>query len=405
MSTTGRYVEVDEAESKANSPSLVRMANTSLVLDAVRNHPPMSVEKMMSVTDLSRPTVMSIVRDLEAKSIVTQSGHAETRVGRQPTLYTIDRSAHFAIGIDVDGPPVRLVVSDLTGQVRHKASWSLDLGSDLTRIAESLIDAISEGLRQVDISSDQVVGIGLGLPASIDMRMNRAVNLTRLEALRDAPIADILNEATGIRVDVRNDAHLMALEEIERMGAATTCLYIAYRTGIGLAIVLDGRAYEGQTGNAGFFGHTTVDPNATECYCGSRGCLEVLASKRAICTTYRELGGEALTYECVMDAAASGRDLAAERAVTEAANYLGIGIANLIQLFDVYTVILGDVGCDEDHPFMHAVRQRVEENVATFLTESPRILLGQATDAEFALGGCRFQIAEFFSEPSLRLRV
>lgn len=385
----------------ANSGVIVKKANTALVVNAVRSSGTMTVDRIATTTGLSRPTVVSIIRSLESQQIISRSGLAPAEVGRQPNLYAVDTTARFAIGIDIDGPPARLVLTDLTGVARHEAVWRLDNDASYEEILATLVHQVQRALRAAAIDPEQVMGIGLGLPASVDISSNRAVNLSRLESLRDAPVGEALSERTRIPVSVRNDAHLIALAE--DAGAQEDYLYIAFRTGVGLAVVIDSKVFEGQTGNAGFIGHTTIRPTGPLCACGMRGCLEAVVSKRAIVTDYTRSVGEDAPYEEILDLARQGAN-GAVGVLDEAAQWFGLAIANLIKVTDVYTVILGDLGCDETHPFFTAIADAVAVNTATFLRRPPRLRAGQLSGAQFALGGAQFVIDQFFATPRLRVK-
>lgn len=389
---------------KANTAVIVKKANTFLVLSTIRTQQLMTIEGIVASTGLSRPTVVTILRDLEKRKIVKKAGFAPAEVGRQPTLYAIDTDAHFAIGIDVDGPPVRIALSNLGGEMLYQASWSHEVDATFDEIADRMASEVNKAIESMGISSDQVLGIGLGLPASVDITSNRAVNLSRLEALRDAPLDKVLTEATGINVVVRNDAHLIALAEKAHTPNLEDYLFIVHRTGIGLAVVLGGKVYEGQTGNAGFIGHTTVDPTGRLCACGATGCLEALASKRAIIDRYREVTGESVPYDEILTHARSGSSSPARDVLVEAAEWFGLGIANLIKILDIYVVVLSDLGTTARHVFARTISDSVRRHVSTFLREPPKIVVGGLRDEEFALGGCHFVIEEFFESPSLRLK-
>lgn len=384
----------------ANSAVIAKKANTALVIHAVRTTGPATIDELASVTGMSRPTVVTIVRSLVAQRIFRKSGLAPSEVGRQPILYAID-DTRFAIGVDIDGPPARIIMTDLAGDVRYAAVWTL--GNDLTfeQIVDSIAGQVRHALQETQAEARQVLGIGLGLPASVDIDSNRAVNLSRLEALRDAPVGEALAEATSMPVSVRNDAHLMAIaEDVE---SSEDYLYIAFRTGVGLAIVIDAAVFEGQTGNAGFIGHTSLDPTGPYCTCGARGCLEAVVSKRTIVEEHTASVGEDLGYEEILARAAAGLAPAVQ-VIDKAARWFGLAIANLIKLTDIYTVVLGDLGCDESHPFFTAIADAVAVNTASFLRRPPELRAGTLEGAQFALGGAQFVIDQFFSTPRLRVK-
>ena len=385
----------------ANTAAIAKKANTALVVNAIRQAGSITIDEIALAAHMSRPTVVAIIRDQERRRILRKSGHAKSEVGRQPTLYSINDSAHFAIGIDIDGPPVRLMLMDLAGNVRHAVEWLFADDASAEEILAGLADAVRTATRVVGVEVEDVLGIGLGLPASVDISLSRAVNLSRLTALRDLPIAEQLKEATGIPVLVRNDAHLIALAEV--VDDSRDYLYIIFRTGVGMAVVIDSEVFEGESGNAGFIGHTSLDPNGPICECGGRGCLEAIVSKRTIVRNYHSATGQLLDYDSIM-AAAADNQVPAVTVVAEAGRWLGLAIANLIKTLDIYDVVIGDLGCDAEHPFFTTIQDVVVQNTRTFLQRRPVLRPGRLSGTGFARGGAQSIIDQFFATPRLRLR-
>lgn len=385
----------------ANTAAIAKKANTALVINAIRQAGSITVDEIASVARMSRPTVVAILKDLEKRHILKRAGHAKSEVGRQPTLYSINDNSHFAIGIDIDGPPARLALMDLAGNLRHTVEWLFSDIASAEDILANLVDAVDTAISAAGVKPQDVLGIGLGLPASVDIDLSRAVNLSRLTALRDLPIAEQLNEATGIPVFVRNDAHLIALAEV--VEDSRDYLYVIFRTGVGMALVIDAEVFEGESGNAGFIGHATLDPNGPVCECGARGCLEAIVSKRTIVRDYQRATGKILDYDSVM-AAAARQEAPAVTVVQEAGRWLGLAIANLIKTLDIYDVVLGDLGCDAGHPFFVTIQETVLQNTRIFLQRTPVLRAGRLVGAGFARGGAQSVIDQFFATPRLRLR-
>lgn len=171
------------------------------------------------------------------------------------------------------------------------------------------------------------------------------------------PLRQLIEDSLGIPTTLENDANAAVLGE-HRFGAGrgvAHMIYVTVSTGIGGGLILDGRLYHGATGMAGEIGHTTVLPYGPLCGCGNRGCLEALASGSAIARRARErvahgvptriadLAGndpELITAKLVAEAASEG-DAEARGILAEAMNYLGIGMANLVNLLNPELIVIG----------------------------------------------------------------
>ena len=386
----------------ANTSVIVKKANTALVLRSIRSVPSLTIGGIVGSTGLSRPTVVMIVRELEDDRLVRKAGQARAEAGRQPYLYALDDSARFAVGIDIDGPPARLALTDLKGNARFQLEWQFGMTESYEQVVEILATRIAEALTQGGVEASQIVGIGLGLPAAVDLVSNRAINVSRPESLREAPVAADLEAATGIPVLVRNDSHLIALAEDS--GGEGEYLYIIFRAGVGMATVVDSQVYAGQTGNSGFIGHMNLVPDGPLCSCGARGCVEAVVSKRSIVDQWSATTGRETDYLSLLDEAIAEPGGAAERHLVAAGRWLGLAVANLVTALDIYTVIIGDLECDEHHPFFRSIVESVDANTSHYLPRRPVVRLGRIAGADFALGGANLVIDRFFATPRLRLK-
>ncbi len=381
---------------------IIRKANSFLVLDAIRRNGSITIEGIIDQTGLSRPTVLSILKKLQNDEVVMANGFAATEVGRQPALYSLNSINHLAIGIDVDGPPVNLVVSGLDGEVLYSHTWDIGFDDEGALIAESILNQILAAMEKLHVGHQDVLGIALGLPASIDMYKNQTVRLSRLTKWNNFPIHDYIQSQTKIKTYVRNDTHLISVAEHQFLQGVRNSLFIVHRSGIGMSVIINDQIYEGAMGNSGYIGHTTIDINGRQCDCGLKGCFETYCSKRAIVKDYLTVSGKKATYPEILDLA-SGGDQTAIRVLELAGEYFGVGISNFIRTFEIYNVIIGDIICSEDHVFFRSIVTSTERNLKNFTDEKPAIIRGKLDSGNFGLGGCQFILEKFFARPKLRL--
>jgi len=206
-----------------------------------------------------------------------------------------------------------------------------------------------------DFRGGELLATGVAAPGPLDPATGFVMSPPNLPGWDNVPLADIISDAVGVKVSVNNDANLAGLAEF-RFGAgsgAQNLIYLTVSTGVGGGIICDGRLLSGAHGLAGEPGHMTVDPGGIPCACGNVGCLETLASGTALArrAQTRLQSGEAsllseraergaLTAEDVGIAAHSGDRLALQ-VVAEGMHFLGIGVLNLIHLFDPDLVVIG----------------------------------------------------------------
>jgi predicted NBD/HSP70 family sugar kinase len=190
------------------------------------------------------------------------------------------------LGVDIGGSSVEAVASDADHRVVAHAISPTDVASG-DGILASASAAIREALRSVDGASDDVAGIGIGVPGQVDadtgvVRLAMNLNIDGDGLAVGAAIVD----AFGLPVAVENDVRAAAVGAYEVHRTDTedlrTLVYLGIGTGISAGVVVDGRLHRGRDGLAGEIGHVVVAPDGPACRCGLRGCLEAVAAGPAI---------------------------------------------------------------------------------------------------------------------------
>jgi len=256
---------------------------------------------------------------------------------------------------------------------------------------------------------DTVLGIGIASPGPLDLEKGTMMRGINLPGWDNVPIRDIIAEEFGVTVHLNNDANLAALAEY-RFGAGRGCsdlVYLTVSTGIGGGIIVAGRLLLGAHGWGGEPGHTIVEPAGPACTCGSVGCLEAMSSGPAIaqraldliregqasCLSKAVHSGTELTAEMVGEAALQGDQLAVQ-VVDRAAYYLGIGVVNLINIFDPNVVILGGGVSKLGALLFDPVRAMVRERALTETQRETPIVPAALGDQVGVLGGVALVLTE-----------
>ena len=258
----------------------------------------------------------------------------------------------YTVAIDLGGTRFRVAAVDHGGRIvaRHSELTHAEEGRDsvLRRVlaaAERIIDRVG---------TERVAGIGIGVPGPVNPWVGLVLQTPNLPGWHEVPIKAILEAQLHQPVQVGNDANLAAVgEHVYGAGQGTDDLiYLTVSTGIGGGVLAGGRLLLGAAGLAAEPGHMTMLPDGPRCGCGNQGCLETLASGTAIAREARRrladglpsalsgLTPEEVDAETVVEAAYRGDPLARD-VMARAAGYLGLGIANLVHLFNPRAIILG----------------------------------------------------------------
>ncbi|NPA91812.1 MAG: ROK family protein [Chloroflexi bacterium] len=260
----------------------------------------------------------------------------------------------LAVGVDLGGTQIRAGLVRPNGEVLRRVSTATRSEEGI----DAVVDRIEALIRQVLPSPpSRVRGIGVAAPGALDPYRGVIRFAPNLVGWVDVPLGHMLEERLGLPVILGNDANVAALAE-HRYGAGQgvrDMIYITVSTGIGGGIIVDGRLLVGHKGYAGEIGHQTVEDGGPRCKCGNVGCLEALASGTAIAREARVAiaAGESTRLRALCDGdiwrvdarmvaqAAREGDAVALRILQRAGHYLGVGIVNLIHLFNPRRIILG----------------------------------------------------------------
>lgn len=242
----------------------------------------------------------------------------------------------LTIGVDVGGTKTLCAVVDESGAV-VEASYGPTPDEAL---GAGVLEAAVVGAVEELAGGRPVAGVGVAAAGFVDASRSRVVFAPHL-AWRDADVQVRLSTALGVPVALDNDANCAALAESEHGAASgrSSALVITLGTGIGGAVLVDGRLWRGANGMAGEFGHVQVVPDGRPCECGQVGCWEQYCSGRAVA---REMGVEPSSGvgDTIAAAAAAG-NLAARAAYAEVGRWLGRGVTALVAAFDPEVVVVG----------------------------------------------------------------
>jgi len=315
----------------------------SAILGLLGTRGPSSRADVARALDVSPASVTQVTKELIARGLVAELEHAPSQGGRPARLIGLVRAAGGALGAKVTADHVAIVDVDLDGTVRSSTTHPFNPD------APDALDALGHILGSaVDDHSGQLLGIGVGIPGSVDSQASGIVEAPTL-GWSDAHVGPVLRSALGVPVLVENDVNTLAVAE--RL-YGTGCRYGSYLVvtigrGIGCGIVVDGAVYRGASGGAGEIGHVPITVDGPLCGCGSRGCLEAHIGDDALVRAALERGviGPRGTSAGLLQAADVG-DPAAREIYREAGALLGRALAGVVHTVDPEIIVLLGEGID-----------------------------------------------------------
>ena len=278
-------------------------------------------------------------------------------------------SERAAVGLDVGGTGTKGAIMRRDGELLDR----IERPTDRHAGTKGIISVVEELLSRAEAARCDIVAVGIGAAGFIDARTGSVTFSPNLE-YDDPHVADAVKARTRLPVVIDNDANAAAWGEM-RFGSARGSDYVAYMTlgtGIGSGFINDGRLVRGFTGAGAEGGHLVVDPDGPPCPCGLRGCLEQFASGTAIARRARvavaeDEGSSILSFAGSIDAitaqdvakAAREYDEVARRVLAEAGRMLGLGLANVVNIFDPEVIVLGGGAVRAGEAFLGAARDEL----------------------------------------------
>ncbi len=383
--------------------------NRYLVFNALKRHSPLSTDDIVRLTDISKPTVAKIIKELQQDNYVRSAGKGESVGGRKPDLYQFDAGARFILGVNFEIPKVRIIAVDLADNIITSESFSINIKQKQDTILEKLRFEIGTILEEsTKISHKKLIGIGVSISGFIDQNTGVSLMTPRIPHWKNVPIVDFLTGSFNVPVRIINDTDAMTLAELEfgKQKIEDNLLYIAFTEGLGAGLVVNGELISGRFGNAGSISHMIVESGGPECICGNRGCLEVFASERGVLKNIRKdqaFRNKEITIEKVFELYKKG-DQVCTKVMEEAAHYMSIGIANLITIFEVNQVVIGGSVVEAGENFLSILRENVESSLLDILKMDLSIEYAHLPDKNAGARGATIPLLkEFFKIPQLRI--
>jgi predicted NBD/HSP70 family sugar kinase len=384
----------------------IRRHNLGILLRYIHLHGPTSRTVLADRLGLNRSTIMALTAELTTAGLVREELPSETGRAGRPSLVVRPESTRvyvlaFDVGVD------RLVAArvGLGGTILDRREAVRDRsGFDLDEVVAILAGFARQMLQKAGAGA-VCVGAGAafcGVVRRGDGLVRFGPNIGQTEVPFGAALTHELDLA--MTVSVANDANLGALAEHQR-GIGSRCqdlIYLHGDVGIGGGIIVGGRLLGGEGGYGGEVGHMVVNPRGRACGCGSSGCLEAEVGERALLSAAgREVSGDLIgrdAIRAIVDAAERG-DALARDALHRVGDWLGVGIANLVNIFNPEMVIFGGILREIYLSSAAQVRSRLKINTMAASREGLRLRTGDLGDDATLVGAAELAFTEVLTSP------
>lgn len=376
---------------------VVKKGNKSLVLDKIKYNSPISRATVASQVGLNKGTVSSLVNDLLEEHLIYESGPGESSGGRRPVMLLFNEKAGYSIGIDIGVNYLLGVLTDLNGNI-HTEKRIAFKNLSYEEIELRLFETIDFLLISTPDCPHGVVGIGVGVPGIVEKDGNilLAPNLN----WRNINLKEVLEEKYNLPIIIENEANAGAYGE-KHFGAGKdfeNVIYVSAGIGIGVGLILNGSLYKGSNGFSGELGHMTIQAGDLLCRCGNEGCWELYASEQALMRHAEKLDipFDSQDLEGLVSLAQSGNEEVIQL-FHQTGDYLGIGINNIINIFNPQQVIIGNRLAYSKKWLKDSLNKRITNQALWFQQNDLQIDFSELSTRSTALGVAAFSIENFLS--------
>ncbi len=360
---------------RLRAPILVDSAEAE-VLRALRRQGRISRAEISSMTGWSKAKASQEIRNLVEKGYLVEVGEGASQGGRKPRLLRINNQLGYIAGIDIGATSLDIALADVTGLIVQRRSEPTDVHLSPEDVLGRCSEILLELVQAQGAVSDQILGIGVGVPGPVDFARGVLVAPPLMPEWENFLIRNFFKVTfTSAFVVVDNDVNIMALGE-QRAGEGAGVdhfIFVKIGTGIGAGIISNGKIHRGSDGSAGDIGHICVDKNGPLCACGNKGCLEAMAAGPAITSKAMEAAqnGSSSTLSHMRDAndgrirpedvnaACREGDQSALDIIRDSGQMIGDVLASLVNFFNPSHIFIGGGITNFGNHLLVAIRRAV----------------------------------------------
>jgi glucokinase-like ROK family protein len=395
--------------------TLVREINLSTVLRYLQADAPLSRAGLASLTGLNKTTVSSLVEELIDRRLIHEVGLDTSGPGRPATLLELHPGGGCIVGVELGVDFILAILTDLAGHVIWRRLTETDPVRPQKAILADVLCLVDEAIAISQSRGSRLLGMGLTVPGMVDVDEGLLIFSPNLQ-WRNVPLREMFHTHTGLPVMVDNDASAAALGE-HLFGVARQAhnfVFVIAGVGLGGGLFLNGDLYRGASGIAGEIGHTSLMMDRSRpCRCGNRGCWETFGNQYSLVERVRarlEVGHNSvipqlmekqtspLTLSVITQAADAG-DTEACEALAETGAAIGLGVANLINIFNPEMVVVGGAMSIAGNHLLPAILQVVEERALAETRSRTQVVQSAFGPDASVMGAVALVVKSILSNP------
>lgn len=338
---------------------------SGVVLDLIRSGQATTRSDLISQLGWSRITLARRLDELLNADIIVSAGQSDSRGGRPPEEFVVNKDAGLLLAMDIGGSHSRLAITDLVSNILLEDEADIGLNQGPDDIFDWSCQVFDHLLAHLGKSRSDVRGIGVGVPGPVDPASGRIASPQVNAQWADVVVKNYFPDDYRAVFAVDRDVNILAVGE-HRLGwpEYRDAIVLKVGMGIGCGLVFDGRVYHGDRGGAGDLAHSPSG-GAEVCLCGRTGCLDTVASGRAIKRELLELGATVRTSADIVALAETGHAGVA-RLLSSAGEHIAESLVNPVALLNPSAVIIGGNIAHAGAVFLDSIREGLLRDATAF---------------------------------------
>ncbi len=389
---------------------LMRAINRFKILHTIRAHKLISRVDITKSTGLSQATVTGITASLIDEGLLLEKKPGESDGGRPPILLALNPDGAYAVGVYLSISQINVVIINLEATIL--ASYEMPLRKQNyapETIADKIVQAVQECMWQANFSRNEISGIGIGLPGLVAPHTGLIRFLPNYQ-WEKVNLHDMVQKKIDHPTYIENSANSLTLAEqwFGEGRGVDNFIVVTLEYGVGMGIIINGQLYRGHKGTAGEFGHTTVDPDGPLCRCGKKGCIEAIVGNNAILRKaeaaaqkdeWKPNNPDDITIEEVILAARQGAPYL-RNIFAQAGRILGIGLSNLIRIFNPAKIIISGRGVKAGDLLFDSMYKTIPQYISSRTNGDTEIVIKSWNQNAYARGSGTVVLQEIYKSPA-----
>jgi predicted NBD/HSP70 family sugar kinase len=384
--------------------------NSLSILQTIRENGPVSRICVGQILGLSNTTCMALTRELAAAGLIRETGRGDSSGGRRPVLLEINWEYGYALGMILSRDGILCGVYDLQLNRKNVINHNIRLtGED---IISKIRQCTNETIKKSGLTDKHIVGMTIGVGGIVDAEKANIIGSTHFQSREIIHIHEQLDSIFPFPLYLENYGNLMALAEKKMFYPhCESLVFIQVDAGIGGGVISHNRIIRGAGGYAGEIGHMSIERKGPLCFCGNRGCLEVMGSipvllqkasagilthKESLIRNYTDSGR--ITIEAIAKAFHSN-DRLAGKLFEEEVNVLYQAVINIILTHDPEVIVLSGDIILFGQKLIEAIKQEIDKTIFALNSQNRIIEFSKLADPRIC-GAGMYAIESFFADPS-----